>query len=101
MLPLLKSLPEDLGQIVFIAGHVPLFALLIALTASLKPKTRRASRIGVSAFLAVHAIGHAISVGDPSYEFASTLSDVLIFGGGLFGTLFLILEWKEMRARQP
>ncbi len=99
VLPLLNSLPEDIGQVVFVAGHVPLFAILIALTASLKPQTRRVSRIGVSAFLAVHAIGHALSVGDPSYEFTSTLSEVLIFGGGFFGTLFLIFEWRERGAR--
>ncbi len=90
-MPFLRELPDDVGMLVFIAGHVPLFAVLIALVASSNPPVRAASRIGISLFLVIHGALHALSVGSPTYEFSSTLSHVLIFGGASFGALYLVL----------
>jgi len=97
VLPLVRMLSDSTGEFVFVVGHIPLFAGIIALVASTVERTRRLSRIGLSAFLAVHGVGHALSMGDPSYEFSTVLSNALIFGGAAFGALFLMLEWLETR----
>lgn len=98
-LPLLRALPDEVGMWVFVAAHVPLFAILIALVASPNPRTRTLSRLAVSAFLLVHGLLHGLSMGQPSYEFSSALSNMLIFGGSVFGALHLILERRERTAR--
>lgn len=94
-LPLLGALPDETGMAVFIAAHVPLFAVLIALVASLEPRTRALSRLGIAAFLLVHGLLHTLSSGRPDYEFASALSHALILGGAAFGALYLALEGKR------
>ncbi len=95
VLPIVRMLSESTGEFVFVVGHIPLFAGIIALVASTAERTRRLSRIGLCAFLAVHGIGHALSMGDRSYEFAGPLSNGLIFGAAVFGGLFLVLEWLD------
>jgi hypothetical protein len=97
-LPLLRALPDDTGMVVFVAAHVPLFAALIALVASPSHRLRTWSRLGVSAFLVVHGLLHASSMGQPTYEFSSTLSNLLIFGGSAFGALYLILKGQHHRS---
>ena len=91
-MPLLGALPDETAMVVFIAAHVPLFAVLIALVASSNARTRMLSRRGVGVFLLVHGLVHALSMGQPTYEFSSTLSNLLIFGGAAFGGLYLLLE---------
>ena len=56
------------------------------------------ARLGVSAFLVVHGLLHTLSMGEPTYEFSSTLSNLLIFGGSALGALYLMLEVKHRRA---
>jgi phosphotransferase system glucose/maltose/N-acetylglucosamine-specific IIC component len=94
-LPLLGTLPDEAGMSVFIAAHVPLFAILIALVASKDERTRALSRLGVGVFLVVHGLLHALSAGEPTYEFSSGLSRGLIFGGSTFGALYLLLSVKR------
>ncbi len=94
-LAILQSLPDDIGMAVFVAAHVPLFAILIALISSSNPRTRTISRLGIGAFLLVHGTLHALSMGQPTYEFTSTLSNLLIFGGAALGALYLALEAKH------
>ena len=94
-LPLIQALPDETGMFLFVAAHVPLFAVLIALVASSSPRIRKLSRLGVGVFLLVHGILHALSIGQPNYEFSSTLSNVLIFGGSAFGAVYLMLEGKD------
>ena len=95
VLPLLQALPDETAEVVFIAAHVPLFAVLIALVASSDTRTRRFSRLGIGAFLFLHGLAHALSTGHAAYEFSSILSRLLIFGGAAFGALYLILEAKQ------
>jgi hypothetical protein len=90
-LPFLGALPDDTAMLVFIAAHVPLFAALIALVASKDERVRVYSRLAISAFLVVHGLLHTLSVGEPTYEFSSRLSQLLIFGGSGFGALYLVL----------
>jgi hypothetical protein len=94
-LPLLASLPDDTAMWVFIAAHVPLFAILIALVASNDQRVRGLSRIGISVFLVVHGLLHALSSGEPTYEFSSRLSHLLIFGGSVLGALYLALSFER------
>ena len=95
VLPLLRTLPDDVGMLTFVIGHVPLFAVIIALVASTVERTRTRVRVGISAFLVLHGLGHALTMGDPSYEFSSALSNALIFGGAAFGALYLLLDWRK------
>jgi hypothetical protein len=76
-MPLLGTLPDGTAMWIFIAAHVPLFAILI------------------NAFLVLHGLLHALSAGEPTYEFSSRLSQVLIFGGAVLGALYLVLSVKR------
>jgi hypothetical protein len=98
-MPWLRALPDETALVVFVAAHVPFFAVLIALIASSNPRTRSLSRLGVAVFLLVHGLLHALSMGQPTYEFSSTLSNLLIFGGAAFGGVYLALEGKDRSAR--
>ncbi len=94
VLPLVRILPDDTGMIVFVLAHVPIFGVLIAVVASQNERTRMISKLGISIFLLVHGALHLIFMDDPSYEFSSALSNLLIFGGAVFGAVFLVLEAK-------
>ena len=43
----------------------------------------------------VHGLLHALSMGGANYEFTSTLSNLLIFGGSAFGALYLASEARD------
>lgn len=96
-LPLLGALPDATAMAIFVAAHVPLFAILIALVASSNPRIRTISRIGIAAFLLVHGLLHASKAGQPNYEFTSLLSNLLIFGSAALGTAYLALEARDRR----
>lgn len=99
-LPLLGTLPDETGMLVFIAAHVPLFAILIALVASRDERVRALSRLGIAVFLVLHGLSHALSVGEPTYEFSSSLSSLLIFGGSGLGVVYLVLSAKRPFSRR-
>jgi hypothetical protein len=94
-MPLIQSLPDEFGMLMFVVAHIPLFAVLIALVASTDTRIRGLSRIGIAAFLPIHGLLHALSMGRASYEFSSTLSNTLIFGGAALGALYLVLAVRE------
>jgi len=94
-MPLLGTLRDESGMLVFIAAHVLFFAVVIALVASKDERVRRFSRLGISAFIVVHALLHLLSAGAPTYEFSSRLSRLLIFGGAGLGGLYLALSLKR------
>ena len=95
LIPILNSLPEDLGLTTFVLVHIPLFAGIVALIATKDDKTRSLSRIVVSLFLLLHAVLHFWFSFNPNYEFVSALSNWLIFGGALFGVIYLVLAYQE------
>ena len=97
LLPLIGWLSDEYGEITFIFIHIPLFAILIALVASTNDKIRIRSRFGTSVFLVIHGLLHVLFMGHASYEFSSTLSNVLIFGGAIFGAVFLLLNFMDKR----
>ena len=93
VLPLIRLLPDDVGLDVFVAMHVPIFALLIAGIASTRPRIRSLTRIGVALFLAIHGVLHVLFMDHPAYEFPSTLSNTLIFGGAFCGLVYLVWDF--------
>ncbi len=97
VLPLTSWLPEDIGQIVFIIAHLPLFAVLLGLIASENPATRNRTKFWVSAFLVLHAVLHALFMVHAQYEFDSWLSSMLIGGGAVCGGWYLLLDRRDAK----
>lgn len=100
LLPVLRSLPDEIATDVFVLLHVPLFAVLVALVSSSNHQLRNRSRLGVSIFLILHAGLHLWFMGDFGYEFSSTLSNVLIFGGALLGGFHIAGNYRDSRQSQ-
>ena len=94
LLPILRSLPDDLALNTFVLLHFPLFVVLLALVSSPNYQLRNQSRLGVSIFLIIHAGLHLWFMKDSDYEFVSTVSNVLIFGGAVFGGLHISAYYK-------
>ena len=95
VLPLLRLLEDSVGQFAFVVAHVPLFAIVIGLVASLNIRRRTVSRLVVSAFLIVHTFLHWLFSDHPHYDFDSLLSSALIVGAGLCGVAYLLIEWRS------
>lgn len=97
VLPIIRALPDEMGSIIFITAHIPLFALLIALVSSQQAKTRRITRLAVAGFLVFHGLLHIVFKDHSAYEFSGVFSNALIFGGSILGILYLILVWNSKR----
>lgn len=89
VLPGLALLDEAIAGPLFIALHVPLFALLTAGLGSLDPAMRKRTRHGISLFLVLHAGLHLLFSGHRHYAFSTASSEGLIFGGALCGLVWL------------
>lgn len=100
-LPILGALPDEVAMAAFVALHVPFFAAVVALVASRVERIRTTARLAVASFIVVHGGLHALSMGDPAYEFSSLLSKSLIFGGAVLGALYLALEIRSRRGAKP
>ena len=100
IMPILRSLPEEVGLTAFVLLHIPIFAVLIALVFSSNGRIRRLSRIAVSVFLLAHAGLHTLFAAEVGYEFSSLVSSILIFGGALVGGLYLVASYKDIHHRQ-
>lgn len=98
VIPVIRSLPDETGLLVFVLAHIPLFAILVGLVSSEKLKTRRMTRIGIGIFLVLHGLLHLLFLDHPAYEFSTVLSNALIFGGSELGIIYLSLEWKGKRS---
>lgn len=97
VVPIIRALPDEIGLIVFVAAHVPIFAVLVALVSSQNSKIRRMTRIGIGLFLVLHGLLHILFRSHPAYEFSSILSNALIFSGSVLGIIYLVLEWSGTR----
>lgn len=96
VLPLIRALPDELGMKVFLIAHVPLFAFVIAGIASPSRRFSNIARLTISSFLVLHGVLHYLFTNQPGYEFSSTLSNLLIFGGAGCGAIYLALfAWKR------
>ncbi len=101
VLPLLSRLPDNTGKQVFLYAHIPLFAVLIALVSSRNRRMRLRAMAAISAFLVVHGILHLLFSTSPAYEFTSSSSIILIYGGAGFGAIYLMLRYRNRRGKMP
>lgn len=97
LLFVLRSLPDALAESVFVALHVPLFALIVWLCHHPQARLRQGSRLALAAFLVIHVGLHLRLQSHPLYSFHDALSQTLIFGGGLSGLLYMLLCWRGRR----
>lgn len=95
VLPLTSWLPEHVAFPAFVLLHVPLFAWLLWLVGHTDPAVRRRWQTVLSAFLVIHVGLHLLFSGHAHYDFHGAMSQLLIFGGGAFGTLALLQGWRE------
>jgi hypothetical protein len=93
LLYVLRSLPDEQAMPLFVALHVPLFALIVWLTHHAASGVQLASRVIFSVFLVIHAGLHFRLSADPLYTFHSPLSQTLIYGAALCGALFLVSRY--------
>ncbi|MEN1727528.1 MAG: DUF6713 family protein [Pseudomonadota bacterium] len=94
----LRTLPDPTAGMVFVALHLPLFFLILALVHHPGERWRSNVRILAAAFLIVHGLLHFRLSDDPAYLFAGWLSNLYIYGAAACGAIFLILEWRHRRS---
>lgn len=92
LLYVLRDLSHDRGRWWFVAIHVPLFWVLIAITHHSNANSQRKSRTVVAIFSIVHALLHIRLRDDPLSSFNTPLSWVLIVGCAAWGVLYLFVE---------
>lgn len=95
VIPFLNSLADSTAELVFLLAHIPIFAAVIALIASLDRTVRSKARNFFCGFLVVHAVLHRVFSEDVAYEFSSWTSSVLIYGAGLCGVLYFAAASME------
>ena len=95
VLPLTSWIPDEYGISVFLFMHIPLFAILVALAASINTKIRNRSRIGISIFLLFYGLLHSLFIGNENYEFTNLSSNILIYGAAALGFVYLLLEYID------
>jgi hypothetical protein len=97
LLWILRNLPEQMASDIFVILHIPLLAILLWLTNHESLIVRDRSKVIVAAFLLVHTGLHQRLQHHPDYTFNSLLAGSLIYGGGLFGLLYLIMNFRYGR----
>jgi hypothetical protein len=104
LLPILRSLPEQIASFAFVVIHIPLLAALMWLTSNEYLSIRHWSRIAVATFLMIHVGLHKLLENHPDYTFNSLLSFGLIYGGGLLGFFYWIsifISWRCSMHNNP
>lgn len=89
LLPLTSRLNSDIGRLVFVIAHVPIFALVLGWLTSQIPRRVASAQFWIALFLVVHAVLHLAFSGQPEYSFNGILSNILIFGAALCGSAYL------------
>ena len=89
LLFVLRDLPSVEASWWFIYLHFPIFLTVLYFGNSTSTKVKDRFRFLVSAFLLIHAGIHFRLSDLESYHFDHGLSELLIFGAGLFGLLYI------------
>jgi hypothetical protein len=89
VLPLTSWLDPEVGRIVFVALHVPLFAVVLGGLTSRLPERSAKVQCWVSLFLVFHAGLHLAFARHPANGFEGALSNALIFGAAVFAAVHL------------
>lgn len=93
VMPILSTMSDSTGMVLFLAAHIPIFAVVIAFIASLDQKVRTRARNIFCGFLIFHTVLHYLFSGNPAYEFSSSISFVLIYGAGLCGVSYFLVSY--------
>lgn len=85
VLPILRTLPDAVGEQVFIWAHAPIFAAI------LMAGTQDGVRLGVAAFAVLHVGLHWLFRRHPAYEFNNPSSWALILLTGAIGAGYVVM----------
>lgn len=90
LLYLFRKLPDNIASTLFVAVHVPLFALLMWLTHHESSLLQQSARNAMMIFLIIHSFLHKRLEDHEQYTFHTLLSKSLIYGGGMLGLLYCL-----------
>lgn len=93
LLYILRAMDEALAAQIFVAAHVPLFAVLIWACFTAAWSVRAVSRMLFAGFCIIHAGLHYRLSDDPLYTFAGPVSQTLIYGTAACGAAYLVARW--------
>ena len=89
ILPVLSQLDDQAGFFWFVILHIPLLTVVFWLTAHASEVVASRSRMGVSAFLCAHGLGHFAQSGHVDYAFSPPLETITVYGGALVGLAYI------------
>ena len=92
ILVVFRDLPSQLAETLFVVLHVPLLLVLLWLSFHQRAEISAWSRRAICLFGIVHVGLHLSLVSLPAYSFDSWLSQALIYGYGVSGALFFLME---------
>ncbi|MEL6552628.1 MAG: DUF6713 family protein [Cyanobacteria bacterium J06621_11] len=90
LLYVFRKLPENVASTLFVAVHVPLFALLMWLTHHESSLLQQSAQNAIMLFLIIHSFLHKRLEHHEQYTFHTLLSKSLIYGSGLLGLLYYL-----------
>jgi hypothetical protein len=85
IMPGINRLSEEIGALVFIFAHVPVFGVIIWLVFVAEGEMQKNSGLAFSGFCMVHVLLHKLFEKHPQNEFDNILSQLLIWGAGIAG----------------
>lgn len=91
----LRTLPDPMASSVFIALHFPLFLAFFYFGHHANSIIKNRFRLAVAGFLVIHSALHFNLSDHALYQFEGVLSNLYIYSAALFGTVFLLLSWRE------
>ncbi|MFD0949163.1 DUF6713 family protein [Paraperlucidibaca wandonensis] len=100
VLPLTSWLEPEIGRVIFVSMHVPIFAIVLGWLSSRVPRRAIAAQFWVSVFLVVHVVLHLAFGSQSAYSFDGVLSNSLIFGSAICGATYLCFGQKGRNRRK-
>jgi len=101
LLPILNLFDDEVGYVIFVLAHVPLFTGLVWAVTHQSVRIRFNAQVSTDIVLILHAVLHWSLSGHELYTFHTHLSEFLIFSGGLVGLIHLILMIRMSRMAEP
>ncbi|PCJ71197.1 MAG: hypothetical protein COA62_00820 [Rhodobiaceae bacterium] len=97
LLPILNLFDDEVGYVIFVLAHVPLFTGLVWAVTHQSTRIRFNAQVSTDIVLILHAVLHWSLSGHELYTFHTHLSEFLIFSGGLIGLIHLALMIRMSR----
>lgn len=90
LLYLLRDLNYDTAYPVFVTLHIVFFMVVFVLIHHDNEKIQTWFKNGACVFMIIHSIIHFNLIGSQAYTFESLLSNTLIFGSAVLGSIYLL-----------